>query len=218
MDFISKNEFDENHLNYLKNAGSNLLSKCNFSKKEIDEILANIIERHTEKQRHYHDLSHLYNLYLVKNEYENCLKNPSLIEAAIWFHDAIYIPQNKDNEVKSAELAVEVLNNKNLPFDLKDLKLLIESTAKHQPLKNDTDFHYFLDFDLGILAADTAIYQKYVDAIRQEYSMYPTFLYKIGRKKVLKSFLKRERIYFSEVFFEKYEKQARENILKEINH
>lgn len=217
MDFISKKEFGESHLNFLKKVGNDLLLQYNFSPKEADEILANLIESHTEKQRHYHDLSHLYNLYLVKNEYENRLKNPLLIEAAIWFHDAIYIPQNKDNEVKSAELAVEVLNHKNLPFDLTDLKLLIESTAKHQPLKDDTDFHYFLDFDLSILAADANIYQKYVDAIRQEYSMYPTFLYKIGRKKVLKSFLKRERIYFTEVLFENFEKRARANILQEIN-
>ncbi|MFT4973392.1 MAG: putative metal-dependent HD superfamily phosphohydrolase [Saprospiraceae bacterium] len=216
MDFISKDRLNENHLDFLKEAGRKFFLQCNFKQNDALEVLTILLERHTENQRHYHDLSHLYNLYLVKNEHENFLKNPLLIEAAIWFHDAIYIPQNKDNEAKSAELALAILKDKNLPFDLNDLKLLIESTAKHQPLKDDTDFHYFLDFDLSILAGDALIYQKYVEAIRQEYSMYPAFLYKIGRKKVLKSFLKREWIYFSEVFFERYEGRARKNILREM--
>lgn len=216
MDFISKKEFNESNLIFLQNLGTNFLLKCDFTRKEATETLNKLQEKHSEKQRHYHDLSHLYNLYLVKNEFEKSLKNPLLIEAAIWFHDAIYLPKNKNNEAKSAELAVETLKDKNLPFDLNDLKLLIESTAKHQPLKDDSDFHYFLDFDLSILAADAAVYKNYVDAIRQEYSMYPTFLYKIGRKKVLKSFLKRERIYFSSKFYEEHEKKARENILLEL--
>jgi predicted metal-dependent HD superfamily phosphohydrolase len=217
MDFISKKEFNKRHLSFLQDMGMNLFLKCDFSRKETIEILSDLIERHSEKQRHYHDLSHLYNLYLVKHKFDKFLNNPLLIEAAIWFHDAIYLPKNKDNEVKSAELASEILKDKSLPFALHDLKLLIESTAKHQPLKEDSDFQYFLDFDLSILAGHVNVYKTYVNAIRQEYSMYPTFLYKIGRRKVLKSFFKRERIYFSEVFFEQYEEKARLNILQEIN-
>lgn len=217
VSFISKDEFNRGHMSFLQDVGIAMLLQFDFNRNEAIKIISNLLERHSEKQRHYHDLSHLYNLYLLIIEYQHLLKKPILIEAAIWFHDAIYIPKNKNNEVKSAELAVEILQGKKLPFAINDLKLLIESTVKHQPLKKDSDFHYFLDFDLGILAVPSDIYQKYVAAIRQEYSMYPNFLYKIGRKKVLKSFLKRERIYFSSDFFEKYEGAARENILQEIN-
>ena len=217
VSFISKGELNQKHLYFLNDVGIQLFLQLDFNRNDAIELVSNLSKRHSEPQRHYHDLSHLYNLYLLKNEYEKFLDNPLLIEAAIWFHDAIYISQNKNNEVKSAELAVEMLQGKNLPFDLTDLKFLIESTTKHQPLKEDSDFNYFLDFDLGILATPRNVYQKYVEAIRKEYSMYPNFLYKIGRKKVLKAFLQRERIYFSSAFFENYENAARRNILQEIN-
>jgi predicted metal-dependent HD superfamily phosphohydrolase len=45
--------------------------------------------------------------------------------------------------------------------------------------------------------------------------MYPDFLYKPGRRKVLTHFLEMERIFKSDHFYQKYEEQARKNLLFE---
>ena len=216
VSFITKNEWTAHNAKNLQNRLQNLLQKCRFSPDEIALLIADLTNRYTEKTRHYHDLTHLYNLYQSFDIHASALKNPLLIEAAIWWHDAIYDPKKKDNEQQSAALATSVFQGKTLPFQLSDLSLIIESTAAHQPQKANTDFDYFLDFDLSILAAPTDIYQQYAAAIRQEYACYPDFLYKMGRRKVLKKFLERDRIYFTPIFFEQCETQARSNIQSEL--
>ena len=74
----------------------------------------------------------------------------------------------------------------------------------------------FLDLDLSILGAPECEYKKYAKQIRREYGQYPLETYCRGRVDVLKSFLERERMYFSDYFYGKYEERARENIQQEI--
>ena len=77
--------------------------------------------------------------------------------------------------------------------------------------------YWFLDFDLAILAADTKTYQLYSEAIWQEYkTAYPKILYRMGRKKVLKNFLAREKLYFTKLFYSENEAKARANIQLEL--
>lgn len=56
---------------------------------------------------------------------------------------------------------------------------------------------------------------NYTKQIRKEYSIYPDFLYKPGRKKVLEHFLQLENIFKTDYFKTKYEVQARKNIESE---
>ncbi|GAB5525289.1 MAG: hypothetical protein Roseis2KO_31610 [Roseivirga sp.] len=79
------------------------------------------------------------------------------------------------------------------------------------------DTNYLTDIDLSVLGAAPEVYQNYTVAIRKEYSIYPGFLYKRGRKKVLKHFLEMEHIFKTELFREKYEDRARKNLQAELN-
>jgi predicted metal-dependent HD superfamily phosphohydrolase len=74
----------------------------------------------------------------------------------------------------------------------------------------------FLDLDLSILGASEDDYDDYTKLIREEYSCYSAEEYRNGRIKVLKGFLNRERLYFTDYFHKKYEVRARENIEREI--
>jgi predicted metal-dependent HD superfamily phosphohydrolase len=97
------------------------------------------------------------------------------------------------------------------------IKNLIISTKSQKVILNENlDNSYLLDIDLSILGSDWSSYQKYILNIRKEYAVYPNFIYKKGRKKVLQNFLDRETLYFTESFQSKFETQARQNILKEI--
>jgi len=96
------------------------------------------------------------------------------------------------------------------------LKLMIESTHKHKPILAASDNKYFLDMDLSILGVSPKIYVGYVRKIRQEYSILPTRKFDEGRKAFLIEFLKRPRIFYTDLYFNQFEAQARENMEREI--
>ena len=90
-------------------------------------------------------------------------------------------------------------------------------SKKHQViLDKNSDNAYLLDFDLSILGKDWETYKNYTQQVRQEYKIYPDFLYNPGRKKVLLHFLERETLYFTESYKTQFENKARENIKREL--
>ncbi|TIU46557.1 MAG: hypothetical protein E5W19_25905, partial [Mesorhizobium sp.] len=59
--------------------------------------------------RHYHNLAHIEAMLTLAGDYRTLLDDPEAVEAAIWFHDAIYDSRAKDNEAQSAALAEQKL-------------------------------------------------------------------------------------------------------------
>ncbi|WP_336517694.1 hypothetical protein [Pollutibacter soli] len=92
---------------------------------------------------------------------------------------------------------------------------LILATKKHEP-DPDEDTNLFTDADLAILGADEDAYLHYAVQIREEYRQYPDFLYKPGRKKVLKHFQEMKSIFKTTYFSNRFEKSARRNIAVEF--
>ena len=137
---------------------------------------------------------------------------------AIWYHDIIYKPIRKDNEEKSSSFALKRLKALNISEQkLRNIQNLIISTKKHDIiLMENNDNAFLLDIDLSILGSDWYTYKTYIQNIRNEYAIYPDFMYTKGRKNVLKHFLERKTLYFTKVFQDKFEEQARQNLLKEI--
>jgi len=70
----------------------------------------------------------------------------------------------------------------------------------------------FLDFDLEVLGRERSEYVVYMRQIRREYNQFTDDMYRHGRRAVLEKFLERERLFFSEEFFEKFEETAKENL------
>jgi len=93
---------------------------------------------------------------------------------------------------------------------------MILSTIKHAPMLKDHDNELFLDLDMSVLAAEPNIYDQYNAAIRKEFSIFPDELYHAGRKSVLENFLKKENIFLSQFFKDNFEKQAKENVQREL--
>lgn len=121
------------------------------------------------------------------------------------------------NEEKSSEFAKFRLEKLGVnKIDIEEFSEQILATKSHQKSGNN-DTNYLLDVDLSILGKDIESYVKYTQQIRKEYSIYPDFLYKPGRRKVLQHFLVLESIFKTEYFKGKYEVQARENIKFELN-
>lgn len=183
-----------------------------------ETIFANLINTYSNTARKYHNLEHIQHiLHLLKEVKELVYCFPAL-QLCAWFHDYIYDPQTKDNELKSAIQATTILSKLNIDFEIIQLvKQIIISTQRHQPLINNLENLIFLDVDLAILGATPDRYQKYSQAIRKEYNHLSDHDYFQGRIKVLTKFLTRKRIYHTNHFRQQLELTARANLATEIS-
>ena len=171
--------------------------------------------------RHYHGLAHIEALLALAREYRSALSDPDAVEAAIWFHDAIYDSRRSDNETRSAELALERLAGRTGAERRGRIATMIEATATHTlPDLGDKaagrDAALFLDMDLSILGAAPAEFDAYEAAVRREYGWVEEEAWRAGRAAVLEKFLARPHIFHTEAFRQRFEAQARENLARSL--
>lgn len=190
----------------------------NFTKDKIliEKFWFEIEKKYSGKSRHYHNLQHLENMFEEIDAVRNQIEKFDNISFSIFYHDVIYDATSKLNEEKSADIAKERLESLDVNNDdIQKVYKQILTTKSHQK-SEDEDTNFLLDADLSILGKSSQVYVEYTKQIRKEYSIYPDFLYKPGRKKVLQHFLELESIFKTEYFRNKYEIQARENIEFEL--
>jgi predicted metal-dependent HD superfamily phosphohydrolase len=171
--------------------------------------------------RHYHGMAHIEALLALAREYRQALADPEAVEAAIWFHDAVYDSRAKDNEAQSAALARKKLGGHISARRLDRIAAMIEATATHQlPEFADAgaarDAALFLDMDLSVLGSPPAIFEAYEHAVRREYAWVPEPAWIAGRGAVLKNFLARTHIFHTPEFRNRFEAQARKNMARSL--
>ncbi|WP_228447734.1 hypothetical protein [Chryseobacterium sp. KBW03] len=182
----------------------------------MNDLWNEIETRYSEKGRHYHNLLHLENMFRELEEVKGKLSDFTVISFSVFYHDIIYDATSKSNEEKSAVTAEKRLTELHINKDkISIISEQILATKAHQRSDHE-DTNYLLDADLSVLGKDFKTYLEYTQNIRKEYSIYPDFLYKPGRKKVLKHFLQLESIFKTDYFKDKYEAQAKENIAAEL--
>ena len=96
----------------------------------------------------------------------------------------VYDAQKKDNELQSAIVFKEFSKNFDIPQNVvESVDKFIMATEHHMDNKNvSNDLALFLDFDLSILGSSIDEYDRYKDAIRQEYSHFSDEEFLKGRK------------------------------------
>lgn len=192
-----------------------LFHKYNQDNSLQENLWLEIETYYTSKKRHYHTLSHLENLFQELLPIKEKFEDWETIPFSIFYHDIIYNASRHDNEEKSALLAIERLKEIGISEDqILKCNHQILMTKSHEISDNDTN--YFTDADLSILGKNWKTYEEYFKQIRKEYRIYPDFMYNRGRKKALKHFLEMERIFKTDYFFGKYERQARLNLQNEL--
>jgi len=192
---------------------------CN-DKELINRYFNEILRRYTAGNRHYHNRLHIRSLLEFCREYDSMLTDRDVVLFSIFYHDIIYNVLRKDNELRSAKLAVKRLHALQVPAStIEQVKLYIEATKTHavtEAVNHVGDLQLFLDFDMSILAARPTSYQAYTRQVRKEYRIYPDKLYYAGRKQFLQHCLQAEYIFQTKVFRKKYEGVARDNIKMEL--
>lgn len=195
----------------LENKFKTLCHNFNQDAQLIAKLWKEIQMAYTQNSRHYHTLVHLSHIYKELPEENLTL----LLEFAIFYHDIIYNVRKNDNEEQSALLAQKHLALLNVPTRINEkvFQLIIE-TKSHKASNEENKL--FLDADLSILGSNDKQYAQYIQNVRKEYAIYDDDSYIKGRKKVLRIFLKKEKVYESDYFYELYEKKARKNLSNEL--
>ena len=210
--------------NYLFSQFEKVAKKYAPQSCDLQEWFSIIEKIYSSRLRGYHDFNHIYYLVKLWDSYKDKIGKRDEIFFSIIYHDIVYRPVKSNNEEASANRFKRDAKNLGLTLSKKQIDYIYDAivATKHNDsvkhlYENDNDIKYFLDFDLYVLSAEQSAYDKYREGVRKEYKIYPDFMYKPGRKKVLESFLQRERIYLTDDIKEKREEFARKNLQNEIN-
>jgi predicted metal-dependent HD superfamily phosphohydrolase len=184
-------------------------------------VRAALVSAYTAPDRYYHDLRHIETLLGLADACADVIADRNGVEAAIWFHDAIYNTRRNDNEERSAALAATLLASAADEDRIARIAAMIRATAGHVlPDLADAaaarDCALFLDMDLAILGSPQADFDAYEVAVRREYDWVTEPQWKRGRRAVLAGFLARPAIYATARFQASHEVAARQNLARAI--
>lgn len=187
-------------------------------------------QAYAEPARGYHNWNHVVEVLRHYDDVEagSGWHKPREVLIAILYHDAVYVPGRKDNEARSAQLAVAHLRQwpGKTDIDAQRVCELIVATAhhgEHSPQSigegpDADDMRHFLDCDMAILGAYTDAFDNYERGIAQEYrGVVPGFIFRAKRRSFLRKLLKKPRIYLSDEFHSRFDAKARANLRRTLD-
>ena len=195
---------------------------------DAERWFAEIVARHREPARHYHDLRHVRWVVHHARQLAADSVDPPLpadevdtLVAAAFFHDAVYDATRADNEVVSARLAQRALGEIGWPPDTAArVAALVEATAHlgTQPgeAAPDVTRDVLIAADLGVLAAEPARYDDYVRAVRREYADLDDETWRTGRAGFAAQMLERDHLFPTSLDLDGWERRARANLTAEL--
>ncbi|MFF4330249.1 hypothetical protein ACFYZT_27545 [Streptomyces sp. NPDC001591] len=193
-----------------------------------DRLLAAWAEPH----RRYHTTAHLADVLARLDRLAPHAADPTAVELAAWFHDAVYRPDRSENEERSAALAERALPELGVdPARTAEVARLVRLTVTHDPAPGDTNGEALCDADLAVLAGDPsdpanpadpanptsyAAYAAYAAAVRAEYGFVPDEAFLTGRAAVLRRLLALPRLFRTPYGAAHWEAPARHHLATEL--
>jgi len=166
----------------------------------IESFRVELTKAYMEPHRKYHNLSHIMRMFEVAKEKGIDLSAEQI--SAIWYHDAIYeiSAASGENENRSADLAFRETGSELV-------RLFITDTILHTP--KHWESKVVTDLDLYDLSQPDR-YEENRAKIKEEFrSVYTEAQWSAGRTEWLKSMLRRDSIFVSEITTDEEEEQAR---------
>jgi predicted metal-dependent HD superfamily phosphohydrolase len=175
-----------------------------------------LVAAYAEAVRAYHTADHIVDCLAQLDLSLPLAVRVDEVEAAIWFHDAVYAPGGSDNEERSAHLAQTAFLACAGPPDTARRIAELVLTTRHLTIPAAPDAQLLCDIDLSILGRAPDVFDEFERRIRLEYHWVPDPAYRVARAQVLSGFLGRDPIYQTEYFRKLYEHQARTNLARGI--
>jgi predicted metal-dependent HD superfamily phosphohydrolase len=180
-------------------------------------VFDRLVAAYAEPTRAYHTAEHIEDCLALFDGCRVLAERPDEIEAAIWFHDAVYVATRSDNEERSAELARASLGDAGVASDVVERISDLVLETRHVTIPDQPDAALLCDIDLAILGRSREVFDLFEHRIRQEYAWVPEPVYRKARSEILEGFLRRPWIYQTRLFRESYEAAARTNLARVIH-
>lgn len=199
--------------------------------------IESILTHYDEPHRHYHNRKHIEYMFRIarENGLSHEIDQQGLLWYAIVYHDIVYDPTKKDNELKSSylfqkeffenfnELQKENIHKLMTPnYNFSNLVHSLILLTKYHTIDNGMWFddhlqiaETLIDLDLAILGDTWEVYQEYASNVRKEYAHVTDEEWVEGRLDWIRSMLSRKSIYYTD-WGKKREDQAKENLSKEL--
>lgn len=181
-----------------------------------EKVFDRLVQRYSEPHRFYHNRQHWEFGIKQFNLLSELAEHPDFVEFAWAFHDSVYAIGATNNEEQSCRLAVETLRQAKVHGGVQVHVGSLIMATKHDQIPSNMDQKIMVDIDLAILGQEPEIFGDYERRVRVEYESVDEKVFWKARKGILQGFLDRERIYYTDLFQDIYEDQARENLLRTI--
>jgi predicted metal-dependent HD superfamily phosphohydrolase len=180
-------------------------------KQLVQDIFNKLADRYEEPGRHYHTLSHIQNGLRVYYQLFNRVLEPTMLFPWM-YHDSVYDSRASDNEQRSGVLWMR--DAKALGFSTEDAEqgnsYILATDPSAEPIS------VLNDMDLAELGATPEVFDSNTDNIRKEYDWVEPEVWRKGRIAVLAQFLKRDRLYITQPFADKFTDPAIDNLKRAI--
>jgi len=168
--------------------------------------------------RKYHTLVHVLSMFEWAEKHN--IKLSKAQQLAIWFHDSIYEVLREDSEERSSLFMKALVGETNPPHVGSHAQCIILYTKdfmkdtdntwpEGSDLVMDLDLSHFAREEEVFLYADQLVKEEFVPVVGEEE-------YEKGRIEFFQTLLARKSIFRTDLFKEKFEAKARENIEKVI--
>lgn len=180
--------------------------------RQVDELFAALEAAWREPHRVYHGTTHLVDCLEQLDAAPSEGADRRLVEAALWFHDAVYDPRAMGNETRSAAWAARGLTEAGVPHDISAEVARLVLLTRHSAPAADPAGRLVCDVDLSILGREPDRFAEFERRIRAEYSWVAEDTYRAVRADILAGFLRRSPLFLTDHFRRRYEARARDNL------
>ena len=193
----------------------------NLQKGAVDDSTAvhqRLVDGYREAHRHYHSLDHIEHCLRMFDQCRHLASDADALELAIWFHDVILEPGKRDNEARSADLYLDTTQGV-LRDDLgAAVHGMIMATLHDGTSLDHPDAIYMVDIDLSSFGLPWEAFLRDSQDLRTENPQVCDEEYHLNQTGFQRGLLARPRFYLSDFFFERFERQARDNLARYFDY
>jgi predicted metal-dependent HD superfamily phosphohydrolase len=186
-------------------------------------ILLTTINAHISDKTIYHTPFHVLSILSFAQKNEISLEDWELL--AIFYHDVIYRPTSKRNEVNSIQFMLSLLSDTGISSELLSKAANgIQATAMHLDNDVDPNAEKLLDLDLHTFTYEPEAFGKVNESVKMEFYRendknfkgYTKLEYLNGRRSFLNKLNSKKSFFRTPWFKENFENIAKQNLKNEI--
>lgn len=175
-----------------------------------EQVHRDLCRRLSGPDRRFHNLDHIEDCLHRFDEVASLLADPDAVEIAIWFHDAVYVPSDGENERLSAELFLAQSTDAEPAFRRRVCGLIL-STRHRRPARSH-DRRFIEDIDLAGFGASWEEFMRHGALLREEFAAQSDEVYQAGQQTFLRRLARRRWFFSTDYYRARHETRARENL------